>query len=163
MSNSRLRRSREKNFAALFWSSSCASLLRARAPRNALRPAIYLARRAAARASRRDLNLFCAPYPSHKIVSSLPVRLDETLPKLVEFTQVSSQRNSATRCCLPDVTHRDVKIATTARSANGVPERALDGRQDASHGGAIYMAAKKKTAKKSTKKTGKKASKKSKK
>jgi hypothetical protein len=40
----------------------------------------------------------------------------------------------------------------------------MDGRQDASHGGAIYMAAKKKTAKKSTKKTGaKKASKKSKK
>jgi hypothetical protein len=64
---------------------------------------------------------------------------------------------------LPDATHCDVKIATTARSAIGVPERALDGRQDASHGGAIYMAAKKKTAKKSTKKTAKKASKKSKK
>jgi hypothetical protein len=43
----------------------------------------------------------------------------------------------------------------------GVPERATDGQQDASHGGAIYMAAKK--AKKSTKKKGaKKASKKSK-
>jgi hypothetical protein len=40
----------------------------------------------------------------------------------------------------------------------------MDGRQDASHGGAIYMAAKKKTAKKSTKKkTGaKKAAKKTK-
>ena len=39
----------------------------------------------------------------------------------------------------------------TARSVIGVPERATDGQQDASHGGAIYMAAKK-TAKKSTKK-----------
>ena len=52
----------------------------------------------------------------------------------------------------------------TASSAFGVPELATDGQQDASHGGAIYMAAKKKTAKKSTKKTGaKKATKKSKK
>jgi hypothetical protein len=57
-----------------------------------------------------------------------------------------------------------VNSPLAARSAIGVPERALDGRQDASHGGAIYMAAKKKTAKKSTKKTGaKKAAKKSKK
>jgi hypothetical protein len=49
----------------------------------------------------------------------------------------------------------------TASSAFGVPELATDGQQDASHGGAIYMAAaKKKTAKKSTKK---KAAKKSKK
>jgi len=49
----------------------------------------------------------------------------------------------------------------TARSVIGVPERATDGQQDASHGGAIYMAAKK--AKKSTKKKGaKKSAKKSK-
>jgi hypothetical protein len=43
-------------------------------------------------------------------------------------------------------------LQLTARSVIGVPERATDGQQDASHGGAIYMAAKKKTAKKSTKK-----------
>ena len=49
-----------------------------------------------------------------------------------------------------NVTNRSLRI--------GVPERATDGQQDASHGGAIYMAAKK-TAKKSTKKTGKKKSK----
>jgi len=48
----------------------------------------------------------------------------------------------------------------TACSVIGVPERATDGQQDAFHGGAIYMAAKK--AKKSTKKKAKKSSKKSK-
>jgi hypothetical protein len=53
---------------------------------------------------------------------------------------------------------------TSARFVTGVPKRAADGQEDASHAGAIYMAAKK-TAKKSTKKkTGaKKAAKKSKK
>jgi hypothetical protein len=43
-----------------------------------------------------------------------------------------------------DATNRPLRI--------GVPEQASDGQQDASQVGAIYMAAKKKTAKKSTKK-----------
>jgi hypothetical protein len=55
----------------------------------------------------------------------------------------------------------DSPLCITARFAIGVPKRATDGQQDASHGGAIYMAAKK--AKKSTKKKGaKKSSRKSK-
>jgi hypothetical protein len=116
-----------------------------------------------ARAARCDLNNSRDFVAIDKFVLSLPVRLDETLPKLVEFTHRGSQRSSATRCCLPAAPRRDQESQPAARSANGVPERATDGRQDASHGGAIYMAAKKKTAKKSTKKTGaKKAAKKTK-
>jgi len=128
-----------------------ASSIRARSPLHP-RPAIYRVVRADARAARRDLNNSRDFVAIDKFVLSLPVRLDETLPKLVEFTHRSSQRSSATRCCLPGAPRRDQESQPAARSANGVPERATDGRQDASHGGAIYMAAKKKTAKKSTKK-----------
>ena len=56
------------------------------------------------------------------------------------------------------------RLVIFARSVFGVPEQASDGLQDATHGGATYMAAAKKTAKKSTKKAStKKAAKKSKK
>jgi hypothetical protein len=106
MSNLQLRRSRKKNFAAPFSALSSSFHPPRCAHYDAHRPAIYLAARITARSARCDLNNSRAASAFDKIVSSLPVRLDETLPKLVEFTQVSSQRSSATRCCLPDKTRR---------------------------------------------------------
>jgi hypothetical protein len=99
--------------------------------------------------NRNHLNFFVATRAIDKFVSSLSIRLDETLPKLVELTK-SRQLTQSRNTKLP---RRDnsPRLQLTARSAVGVPERAADGQLDALHGGAIYMAAKK-TAKKSTKK-----------
>jgi hypothetical protein len=55
--------------------------------------------RAAARLTMRDLNYFCLHHTIDKINSSLLVRLDETLPKLVQFTDRGKQRSPASNCC----------------------------------------------------------------
>src|SRR5437764_12443406 len=79
-----------------------------------------LRRRALASASCEKLSFFSALRAIDKFVSSLSIRLDETLPKLVELTK-SRQSTQSRNTKLPRCDDSP-RPQLTARSAVGVPE-----------------------------------------
>jgi len=86
----------KKNFVALFFPRCSSCLFSALELQFAFRQSNYCITRVIARAEQRDFNFFCNFVPIDKFVSSLLVRLDETLPKLVELAHWSQSSQFST-------------------------------------------------------------------